>query len=218
MRKFAGFVAGLMFAGVSYAAQPETIISVGYLTGSGDLTGSGGVNESVDIDGYGVEATFYVSDNIALGVRAQKQNSDYTLSNVKREQETDVRAFGLSYVFGGRVDTWLGEGIENQLRLSYADLDTTVKASGSSTDSSSDTTAIGFTHMRGLGDGVVVSGAISVDSEELLDDWAINVNLSKALTERVAVVGSYEFGDAKETDATYGFDYSAFLIALQLSF
>jgi hypothetical protein len=202
----------LIIASSAFAAEPKAVIGMGYFTGDGDLKLSGTTYDT-DLSGTGFEGRFYLNDNISLTAGMTDQEGDINVSGVVVKIEGETTSFGAQYVFGGRVDTYLGEGAEHRIGFRYVDIET--KLSGITF--SSDYTDIVYDYSAGLGNGLVGTFSASVDSEEFLDDRAFRFELLKSLTENIGIMGSYEMSKTV-VDANNSSETNGFVLGIGLSF
>lgn len=176
-----------LLTGVAHAAEPKVVLSVGYLDISGDVELSSGTAD-FDGDATALNGRFYVSDNLALSAGIREDSGELTLNGTKIEPENEEIEFGVQYVFGGRVDNFLGEGVEHRAGLLFQDAEQT----STNPTPSQNYTGIHYAYSKGFGNGVVGTIDAVVDSEDFLDHRDISFELSKNLTKTVGVfVGGF---------------------------
>ena len=199
-------------SGSALAAEPTAVIGLGYFTGDADIK-LNGTTYDTDLSGTGFEGRFYVSDNLAVSAGMTDEEADLNISGTILTLEGDTTSFGAQYVFGGRVDTYLGEGTEHRAGLEFVDIE--LKLLGVTT--SSDYTNITYDYSTGFGNGLSGTFSARIDSDELLDDRAFSFELLKSLTENIGIIGRYSVSKTI-TDANNSSESNGFLIGLGLSF
>jgi opacity protein-like surface antigen len=212
------FVLTFITINVANAAEPKAVIFGDYVTGDGDFIDTG-TKTSFDVDGYNFGGRFYASDNVAIGISVGNNTFDFLTQGLTAEIDADATSVGIAYVFGGRVDTWTGEGSEHRLGITYTDAEATltVPAAGLSQKTDDDGWDIGYIFEQGLGNGFIANANAAISAEDLFDELTLGLGISKALSESLSVGLNYSYVEVDETPTDEGLEGSILFFTLQVN-
>ena len=173
------------------SAQTDNRSTVGLDFGFGDADYViDGTSYDGDMDATSLSSTIYVSDRLFLSF--SRMSGEATIAGVNLE--TSGNSYGIGYTLGEVVDLTAGFGSEINIGVEKTDAEVT--AAGATFDS--DWTSVGFSFVRGLGDGLTFGLDFSTDTDSLFDDNTFGASLYKHIGSNIIVGGRYGGGKTEE--------------------